>query len=396
MSQTQIVLQPRRAKPFYARHPWVFPGAIATTQGEPKDGDAVEVYSHGGAFVAHGLFNSKSRLRVRLYSWDYAQPLDEAFFRDRIEKAVKFRRDVLGWMKPGQACRLIFSESDGLSGLTVDYFNGYLVTQFTSLGLAQRKEMLVKLLVEATHCDGIYLRTERGIGEQEGLELQDGRLWGAAPPAQIQIEEAGVTFAANIAEGQKTGFYVDQRQNHQTVAKYAKGRRMLDAFCYSGGFGLHAAQAGATEVIGVDGSEGALALAKENAKLNSVSDKMRFEHEDVFKYLEGAVQQHQKFGMIVLDPPKFARHQSAVDTALRGYRRLLALSLQLLEPEGVLVLCCCSGLITSQQLEEVAAQVATEAKRPLQILEKHGQPPDHPVSLACLETAYLKCLIFRG
>ncbi len=392
----RILLLPRRAKPFYARHPWVFPGAIAEIEGVAKDGEAVEVYAHGGAFIAHGIYNSKSRLRVRLYSWNHEQQIDEAFFRQQLTKAIGFRRDVLRLTGPGKACRLVFSESDGLSGLTVDQFDRYLVIQFTSLGLVQRKKMIIALLVELLEPLAIYLRTERGIGEQEGLELQDGLVFGTMPTEPIIIDENGVRFQVNLTEGQKTGFYLDQRDNHLAVAKYAHGRRMLDAFSYSGGFGLHAARAGAASVLCVDGSEGALELGRQNAELNQVSDKVTFERSDVFKYLEQAVQASAKFDLIVLDPPKFARNQSAVDTALKGYRRLQALSLQLLNPEGVLVLCCCSGLIKMHDLEEITAQVATEAKRPLQILERHGQPADHPVSLACPETSYLKCLVFRA
>ncbi|MFT3882100.1 MAG: class I SAM-dependent rRNA methyltransferase [Gemmatales bacterium] len=391
----RIVLLPRRAKPFYARHPWVFPGAIAEIEGEPKDGAAVEVYAHGGAFIAHGIYNAKSRLRVRLYSWDYEQQIDEAFFRKQLTKAITFRKDVLRLTGPGKACRLVFSESDGLSGLTVDQYDRYLVVQFTSLGLVQRKKMIIALLAELLEPLAIYLRTERGIGEQEGLELQDGPVFGTMPTEPIIIDENGVRFQVNLAEGQKTGFYLDQRDNHLAVAKYAQGRRMLDAFSYSGGFGLHAAKAGASSVLCVDGSEGALELAKQNAELNQVSDRVTVERSDVFKYLEQAVQASEKFDLVVLDPPKFARNQSAVDTALKGYRRLQALSLQLLNPGGILVLCCCSGLIKMQELEEITAQVATEAKQPLQILERHGQPADHPVSLACPETSYLKCLVFR-
>lgn len=392
----RILLLPRRAKPFYARHPWVFPGAIAEIEGEPKDGDAVEVYSHGGAFIAHGLFNSKSRLRVRLYSWNHEQAIDETFFRLQLSKAIGFRRDVLRLVGPGLASRLVFSESDGLSGLTVDQFDRYLVMQFTSLGLAQRKEMIVNQLVKLLQPLGIYLRTERGIGEQEGLELQDGLAWGAMPTEPIVIKEHNVSFEVNLTEGQKTGFYLDQCENHQSVAKYANGRTMLDAFSYSGGFGLHAAKSGATSVTCVDGSEGALDLCKKNAELNQVTDRLKFVRSDVFKFLEQSVQSSEKYDLIVLDPPKFARSHSAIETALKGYRRLQALALQLLNPDGIMVLCCCSGLIKMHELEEISAQVSTEAKRPLQILERHGQPPDHPVALSCPETSYLKCLIFRA
>lgn len=390
----QILLQPRRAKPFYARHPWVFAGAIANCDGEPADGDAVEVFAHGGAFIAHGLYNSRSRIRVRLYSWNISEPITAALFRARLSTALHLRRDVLQLAGPGQASRLVFSESDGLSGLTVDQYDRWLALQFTSLALAQRRQLFVELLRELYQPAGIYLRTERGIGEQEGIDLQDGLLWGELPDTPILIQENGVSFLVNLQEGQKTGFYLDQRDNHRAVAKYAAGRRVLDGFCYTGGFGLHCARAGAVSVIGVDGSEPALQLARENAALNGMS-QVHYERADVFRYLEQAARERQRFDLIILDPPKFARTARAIETALNGYRRLFALSTLLLPEGGLLVVCCCSGLITTAQLEDVLAQVATEAKRPMQILERHGQPPDHPVSLACPETSYLKCLIAR-
>jgi 23S rRNA (cytosine1962-C5)-methyltransferase len=398
MTLSRVVLQPRRARPFYGRHPWVYAGAIAALTGSPADGAEVEVYSHAGDFVARGLYNSKSKIRVRLYSWAAEQPLDAAFFRGRLEAAIRLRHTTLGLDGAGRACRLVFSEGDGLSGMTVDRYDRWLVVQFTSLGLAQRREMLAQLLVELTAPAGIYLRTERGVGRLEGLELQDGHLWGELPSGPVVIEEPGVSdglsFLVNLAEGQKTGFYLDQRENRRAVARLAAGRRMLDAFCYTGGFGLHAAQAGAREVIGVDVSEPALALARENAKLNSL-EAISFIRAGIFEHLEELAVLGERFGMVVLDPPKFARARHAVEEALKGYRRLQALALRLLEPDGILVMCCCSGLITVEMLEDVLAELAAAAGRNVQILERRGQAPDHPVAVSCLESNYLKCLICR-
>jgi 23S rRNA (cytosine1962-C5)-methyltransferase len=386
----QVVLQPRRARPFYGRHPWVYAGAIAAVQGAPADGDVVELFSHTGNFVARGLYNSHSKIRVRLYTWDPDVPLDRAFFRGRLEDALELRR-LLGLDREGQACRLVFSEGDGLSGCTIDRYDRWLVLQFTALGLAQRRDLLVELLVELLRPAGVYLRTERGIGQLEGLQLQDGLLWGEAPLGPLAIEEDGLRFLVNLAEGQKTGFYLDQRDNRRAVAPLARGRRLLDAFCYTGGFGLHAARAGAT-VLGVDQSEPALQLARENARLNEL-DGMTFVQGDVFEELDNLASRGEKFGMIVLDPPKFARARNAVEEALRGYRRLQMLALRLLEPHGFLVTCCCSGLITMAMLEDLLAQLAAEEKRAVQILERRGPAPDHPVSASCPESHYLKCIV---
>ncbi len=394
MTHARVVLQPRRARPFYGHHPWVYPGAVAAVEGEPADGDVVDLVSHAGHFIARGLYNGRSKIRVRLYSWAPDVPLDRDFFRGRLEAALRLRADLLGLAGPGQACRLVFSEGDGLSGLTVDRYDRWLAVQFTSLGLARRRDLLAELLVELVRPEGIFLRTERGIGRLEGLELQDGPLWGKVPEGPVEIQEGGLRFLVNVAEGQKTGFYLDQRDNRRAVAGYAAGRRMLDAFCYTGGFALHAARAGAAAALAVDVSEPALALARENARLNGV-ENVTFVRGEVFGQLDALVGAGERFGLVVLDPPKFARAKGAVEEALRGYRRLQALALRLLEPDGVLVTCCCSGLITADMLEDLLAQLAVEERREVQILERRGQAPDHPVSVGCLESNYLKCLISR-
>ena len=394
MNLPRVVLQPRRARPFYGRHPWVFAGAISQVEGDPADGAEVDLVTHTGQFVARGLFNSRSNIRVRLYAWSAETRLDAAFFRDRLAAARRLRGPILGLDRPGHACRLVASEGDGLSGLTVDRYDRWLVVQFTSLALAQRRDEITSLLVELTQPEGILLRTERGIGKLEGLELQDGLLWGSVPSAPIAIEENGLRFMVNLTEGQKTGFYLDQRDNRTAVARFAHGRRMLDAFCYTGGFGLYAARAGAKSVLGVDVSEQALALAEENARLNQL-ENCTFVRSDVFEQLHTLVDAGERFGLIVLDPPKFARDRHAIEEALKGYRRLHALALRLLEPDGILASCCCSGLISASMLEDQIAQLAAEEGRDVQLLERRGQAADHPVSVSCLESGYLKCLISR-
>jgi 23S rRNA (cytosine1962-C5)-methyltransferase len=394
MTVPRVVLQPRRARPFFARHPWVYAGAIAAVEGEPADGDVVDLYSSANHFIARGLFNSCSKIRVRLYCWEPDVVLDRNFWRARLARAIALRRDLLQLDGPSRACRLVFSEGDILSGCTVDRYDQWLVVQFTSLGLALRRQELAELLVELLSPRGIYLRTERGIGDLEGLELQDGPLWGDIPAEPVLIEEAGVRFLVHLTEGQKTGFYSDQRENRRRGAELAVGRRVLDAFCYTGGFGLHAARAGARAILGVDVSAPALQLAQQNAALNGVHNA-EFVRADVFKHLEQLALQGERFGLVVLDPPKFARQRNAVDEAMKGYRRLQTLGLRLLEPDGVLVTCCCTGLITMPMLEELLGQLAEAEKREIQILERHGQAADHPVSATCLESEYLKCLISR-
>src|SRR6266851_734721 len=328
MNIGKVTLLPRRARPFYGCHPWVYAGAIASVQGEPADGDEVDLISHAGHFIARGLHNSQSKIRVRLYSWSPDQALDADFFRARLEHAVRLR-DLLGLTEPDTACRLVFSEGDGLSGLTVDRYDRWLVVQFTSLGMARRRDMWADLLMARLGPEGIYLRTERGIGRLECLELQDGPLRGTVPSAPVEIQENGLRFQVHLTEGQKTGFYLDQRDNRKAVARLAAGRRVLDAFCYTGGFGLHAARAGAREVLGVDASEPALDLARVNARINELAN-VAFVRSDVFDHLDTLCQAGERFGLIILDPPKFARSRNAVEEALRGYRRLQTLALRLL------------------------------------------------------------------
>jgi 23S rRNA (cytosine1962-C5)-methyltransferase len=388
----RVVLQPRRARPFYGRHPWVFAGALASVEGSPADGDEVDLVSSTGNFIARGLYNSKSKIRVRLYSWKPDVPLDQAFFRERLRAALQLRAD-LGLMASEGACRLVNSEGDGLSGLTVDRYAGWVVVQLSSLGMGQRKEMIASLLQEALSPQGVYLRTEKGIGALEGLEAQDGPILGGTPPP-LTIDDSGLRCQVNLAEGQKTGYYLDQRDNRLEAARLARGRRVLDAFCYSGGFALHAAQHGAAECVGIDSSEPALALARANAEANGLTS-CTFVRADVFRELDARVRAREKFGMVILDPPKFARSKAGVEEALRGYRRLMALGIQLLEPEGLLVMCCCSGRITAEVLEELLAQVSASAGRDVQLLARRGPSPDHPVAITCPESHYLKCLISR-
>lgn len=394
MNYPRVVLHPRRARPFYGRHPWVYAGAVSAAEGNPADGDVVDLHSHTGTFVARGLYNGRSKIRVRLYSWSEDVPLDEAFFRRRIDRAIHLRESTLRLCGPRQACRLVFSEADGLSGCTVDRYDRWLVVQFTSLAMAQRRDWLVQALVDRLQPEGVELRTERGIGQLEGLEIQDGPVWGHVPEHPVCIEENGLSFLVHLTEGQKTGFYLDQRDNRRVAAGLASGRRVLDAFCYTGGFGLHAAQAGASSVLGIDVSEPALRLARSNAERNGLG-QATFRQGEIFEQLAVLETAGERFGMVILDPPKFARSRNAVDEALRGYRRLQTLALRLLEPDGVLITCCCSGVITPDMLEALLAQLAAEEHRDVQILERRGQAPDHPVSVTCPESSYLKGLICR-
>jgi 23S rRNA (cytosine1962-C5)-methyltransferase len=393
MTLPRIFVKPRRVQPFFARHPWVFAGAIDRVEGSPDDGDEVDLVSSVGNFIARGLYNSKSKIQVRLYSWNPEVSLDREFWKGRLRQAIGLR-DALGLRSPTQGCRLVFSEGDLLSGCSVDAYGDFLVMQFTSLALARRKDLFVELLRELVQPRGIYLRTEKGIGQLEGLALSDGPLWGEAPPEDWTIEENGCRFLVNLAVGQKTGYYLDQRDNRRTVSQLASGKRVLDSFCYTGGFGVQAAKAGAAHVDFVDVSEPALNLARENARINGLTN-VEFTKADVFRFLENAVKEGRRYDLVILDPPKFARNRETIPDAIRGYHQLQSLGIRLLEPGGVLVSCCCSGVVPTEMLNELLGKLAAEEKREVQILQRLGQPPDHPVSATCLESSYLKCFVMR-
>ena len=312
-----------------------------------------------------------------------------------MQRAIELRRAALRLDEPRGACRLVFSESDGLSGLVVDRYGPWLVVQLTSLALARRLDTLVGHLVELCQPRGIYLRTERGIGAIEGLELTDGPLWGEVPNGPVTIDETGLKFDVDICTGQKTGFYLDQRDNRRAVSAFAMGRRVLDVFCYTGGFALAAARAGASEVLGIDVSQSAIALAQRNAALNHI-ENVRFEVAKAFDRMEelaGSASDSNRFGMVILDPPKFARKSRAVEDALRGYLHVNLLAVRLLEPGGILATCSCSGHVTREDFAAMLGAVAEQSGRPIQILGQLGQAPDHPISASCPETAYLKCFI---
>jgi 23S rRNA (cytosine1962-C5)-methyltransferase len=394
MSLPRVIVKPRRARPFFGRHPWLFVTSIARVEGEPGPGDEVEVYSHEGQFIARGLFNPKSAIRVRLYRWD-GGPLDEAYWSVLLDAALRLRHQVLALGGPGAAYRAVASEGDGISGLTVDCYDRWLVAQVTSLALYQRREVLGRLLTEKVGAEGILLRTERGTAEQEGLSHQEEMLSGALPAAPVEIVEHGITYLVDVKTGQKTGFYLDQRENRRAFAAHCQGKRVLDLFCYTGGFALNALRhGGATSVLGIDSSSTAIEIARHNAVTNHLKSA-RFEAADVFDTLETLRSRDERFGLIVCDPPKFARHPRGVEDAVRGYLRLNRAALDVLEPDGVLVTCSCSGLVDRALFLDVLGQVAELSGRSIQVLEQRGQAPDHPVSASCLETEYLKCFVCR-
>ncbi|GDX90243.1 ribosomal RNA large subunit methyltransferase I [Planctomycetia bacterium] len=396
----EVVLKARRAQPFFGRHPWVFAGAIhhvnAGSEQSLQAGSVVRLVSAEGRFVAWGLYNAQSRIVVRLYSWDQQAGLDAAFWQQRVRQAVQLRRQLFNLQAPDCGCRLIFSESDLMSGLTVDQYGSCLLVQFTSLALYQHRAAIIAALQSECQPAGIWLRTEKGMREAEGLEVVDGLLSGQEPASPLFLSEHGLQFGVDVRHGQKTGCYLDQRDNRIAVARYADGASVLDAFCFSGGFGIAAAKlGGAKSVLGVDSSESALVLARENARLNGVAERCEYLNEDVRTALEGMVDAGRQFDLVVLDPPRMARARSGIDRALNGYLRFNELGVRVVRPGGILATCSCSGLVTRAEFMEVISETARQSGRDIQILEQHGQPPDHPISATCPESEYLKVVICR-
>jgi 23S rRNA (cytosine1962-C5)-methyltransferase len=397
----RVHLRPRKALPFYGRHPWVLESAIAKVElvaGGDLDGAVVDLLNEKGKFIARGFYNGHSRIRVRLATWDETEAIGEAFFRRRIAQAILLREQIgyeLIAERAASASRLVFSESDGLSGLIVDRYGEFLVLQATSLAIAQRLEMIQAILFDLLKPRGIVLRTEKSMANLEGASLIEGHYWGELPEGPIAIAESGIQFQVDLREGQKTGFYLDQRENRRAAAAYMRGRRVLDLFCYTGGFSLAAAKlGGAKATLGIDGSKRAIAQARINAELNQLP-QCKFDVADGFKTLDSLTEQGEKFDAVVLDPPKFARNRSGAAQALMAYHRINRAAVDLLTPGGILVTCSCSGSVTREDFLHMLSGVAQKTRRDIQILEVRGAAPDHPVSATCLETEYLKCAICR-
>ena len=388
-----MVLERGREGPAIRRHPWIFSGAVALLEGDPSDGDEVDVLAHDRSFVARGLFNSRSQIRVRLYAWDPAERIDEAFLAARLDAAITLRK-ALGLTDPVGACRMVFSEGDGLSGLVVDRYRDLLSVQLTSLALARRRELILDLLEARLSPVGVLLRTQKGVLDEEGLEARDGLLRGSVPDEPVPVVESGITFGVDVRTGQKTGHFLDQRDNRQAVATLAPGRRVADVFCYTGGFALACLHAGTRSVTAVDSSERAVQSAGANVRANRLDDgRVRFEVSDGFRWLEQRAAERHLFELIVLDPPRFARSSRGVAGALRGYRGLNELAVRCLAPGGVLVTCSCTGRVTREMFEGVLGEVEATTRRRIRVVESRGQAGDHPISPTCPETAYLKCLV---
>jgi len=395
-----LILKPTREKSLLRRHPWIFSGAVERVLGEPNPGETINVLDSRRQFIAKAAYSPSSQIRARVWTFDENENVDADFFRRRINAALSLRT-TLGFSGASNvasenftnAWRVIHAESDHLPGLIVDRYGDVLVLQSLTTGSEYWRDTLADILIEKTGISSIYERSDADVRELEGLPVRTGALRGT-PPVRVEIREYGIRFIVNIASGHKTGFYLDQRANRKHIAEMAQGRDVLNCFCYTGGFSLHAAEGGAGSVCSIDSSEDALAIARENTALNGLSGQgLEWRQADVFLALRKFRDERRSFNMIILDPPKFAATVSQAEKAARGYKDINLLAFKLLRPGGILATFSCSGGIDAALFQKIVAGAASDAGVDAAIVEYLAQDGDHPVSLHFPEGTYLKGLI---
>ncbi len=368
-------------------HPWVYAGSIHRIQGDPEPGDLVDVVDQRGNFLGRGYYNPHSQIRVRVLTF-IARRVDESFWGELLERAVAGRerfRDL------SEAVRLVNAESDGIPGLIVDRYGDFLVLQALTLGIERRKELLVGLLAEILSPTGIYERSDVGVRALEGLEPATGKLFGEEPPPKLRIREGNAAFYVDIRHGHKTGFYLDQRRNRLLVGEIAQEREVLDVFCYTGAFGVHAGLGGARSVLFVEDSAKHLRWTRDHLVLNGLQElRAGFIAGNAFRELRRLYRERRQFDLVILDPPKFARNAAEVEDALRGYKDINILGMRLLRPGGYLLTFSCSGHVTEEQFLRAVRAAGADVRREARILRRLHQDEDHPVGLSFPEGAYLK------
>jgi 23S rRNA (cytosine1962-C5)-methyltransferase len=389
-----VVLQPGRDKSLRQRHPWIFSGAIARIEGDPSAGTTVAVRSHDGEALGFAAYSPRSQIRARMWTHDPTRHVDAAFIRDRVARGCVAREGLMDG--DHTAVRLIHAESDGLPGVVADRYADTVVVQLSSAGAERWREAIVAALADATRAQCVYERSDAEVRALEGLEPRVGVVQGRLP-RPLLVREAGLTYHVDVAGGQKTGFYLDQRDNRSLVGAQAGGRRVLNAFCYTGGFTLSALAGGAAQVLSIDSAGDALALARENLAANPGLDARRAEWRegDVFGELRNLRNEGRTFDLVVLDPPKFAPTAAHAQRAARAYKDINLLALKLLAPGGLLATFSCSGGISVDLFQKIVAGAALDAKADASVIARLTASADHPVALAFPEAEYLKGLLVR-
>ncbi len=388
-------LKPYKEESLANGHAWIFSGALQQPPRWIESGGLVDVKSSKGQFVARGYYNPQTDIAIRILTRNPEESIDAEFVRDRVRRAVELRHVF----QPEQtnAYRLIHSEGDGLPGLVVDRFADILVMQIHTAGMERLRPLFIEALLQETGASGILLRNDSMSRRREGLEVEEPVTVAGEVPEHVIIRENGVQFHVDPWQGQKTGFFLDQRDKRESLRKYAQGKRVLNCFSYTGGFSLYAALTSKnTRVTSVDISAPAVEASRKNFELNNLNpDDYEFRIADVFAYLEEASERHEQFDVVILDPPAFAKTQSARSNALKAYRRLNTLGMQVLRPGGILLTCSCSGVVGMDDLLGVLSLSAQRFQRPVQLLETNTHDVDHPINLAMPETAYLKAVFCR-
>ncbi|WP_434143619.1 class I SAM-dependent methyltransferase [Photobacterium leiognathi] len=385
-----IYLVKGREKSLRRRHPWVFSRGIDRIDGKPGLGETVDIYDNKGEWLAKGAYSPQSQIRVRVWSFEKNENIDVNFFIKRLNQAQGLR-DILAARDGLTGYRLIAAESDGLPGITIDRYQNFLVCQLLSAGAEAQRDVLIEALQHCYPECSIYERSDVAVRKKEGLKQRTGVLHGDEPPQFVTIEENGVKINVDIVGGHKTGFYLDQRDSREASVKYVNGKRVLNCFCYTGGFGLYALKGGAKEVVNVDVSQHALDTALKNAQDNGYPvENAQFLNADVFKLLREYRDCGELFDVVIMDPPKFAESKSQLVGACRGYKDINMLAMQILKPGGTLLTYSCSGLMDNNLFQKIIADAALDAHRDVQFIERFSQAADHPLDSAYPEGFYLK------
>jgi len=388
-----LVLQPGREKSLKRRHPWIFSGAIARVEGSPASGGNLEVRSAKGEPLAVAAWSPQSQIRARVWSFVPGTRIDAAFFRARPMEAFALR-ERRGLSRHGNAARPVHGESDGMPGLVVDRYDDVLVAQFLSAGVDRWREDILDALADLSGCTAIYERSDSEVRRLEGLEPRTGFARGNRSATRCPIIEYGLNFRVDVEQGQKTGFFLDQRHNRQRIRALAQGRRVFDGFCYTGGFAIAALAGGAKHVLAVDSSAPALEVAKENLAANPLAgDRIEFLQADVFAHQRLLRDRGEQFDLVVLDPPKFAPTAAQAKNAARAYKDINLLAFKLLAPGGLLATFSCSGGISAELFQSIVAGACLDAGVDARIVERFAADADHPVALNFPEGDYLKGLL---
>lgn len=389
---TRITLNKNEERRIKSGHPWVFSNEIREVAGDRTAGVVAELYDAAGGFIGVGHYNPHSLIAFRLVSRQREDIDTFEFFERRVAAALAHRRTRY----PGlTSYRAVYGESDFLPGLVVDRYGDYLSVQLLSAGMDSRRELIVAVLRKIYEPLGIIARNDVSVRKLEGLDEKIELLWGEIPET-VEMEENGLRLQVNLREGQKTGGFLDQKQNHLLLREISAGKSVLDCFCYTGGWAMHAASFGAESVVGIDISARAVEQAGRNAKLNGVSDRVRFEECDAFERLRSLHQEGRRFGVIVMDPPAFVKSRKNIAEATKGYLTVNRRALELLEPGGYLITCSCSYHMGSEAFRDMLIQAARLAKREVRLVETRSQAADHPVLLSFPESEYLKCFVLQA